>query len=75
MKRPKKSQNSYSDPSVFNTPIFIELIKKVQNFPVLLSTTIRSILTASPLSRQLIPFISMCLSRRIMGTTIIVFIS
>ncbi|KXZ75672.1 hypothetical protein TcasGA2_TC030931 [Tribolium castaneum] len=33
-------------------------------------TTIRSILTASPLSRQLIPFIGMCLSRRIIGTTI-----
>jgi hypothetical protein len=43
---------------------------KCKTFPVFIPTTIRSILTASPLSRQLIPFIGMCLSKRIIGTTI-----
>jgi hypothetical protein len=28
-----KTQEFYSNPSVFNTPIFTELIKKMQNIP------------------------------------------
>ena len=43
---------------------------KCKTFPVFVPTTIRSILTASPLSRQLIPFMGMCVLRRIIGTTI-----
>jgi hypothetical protein len=53
----------------FQHPNIYRVIKKsAKHSPF--SFQLQSILTASPLSRQLIPFIGMCLSRRITSTTI-----